>query len=74
MSTQIGQASGAIPKSFSVEVVASVDQKRFITASYRRYDTSELVRAFEKLGWRRLGNWGFDPERPSDLALFQRGT
>ena len=47
--------------------------KRFNTASWRRYDSDELVGAFARQGWFLVGKWSFGPERPSLLARFQRG-
>jgi len=68
--------SGVIPNSYSVEFWASVDTpdgtKQFITAGWRRYQLKPLCAAFERLGWKTVGKWSFNPERPSSLVLFQR--
>ncbi len=69
--------AGAIPQSYAIEcwvtVVTPNGPKRFNTASWRRYDADELVGAFSRQGWFLVGKWSFGPERPSLLALFQRG-
>ena len=68
--------SGVIPNSYSVEFWASVETpegvKQFITAGWRRYQLKPLCAAFERLGWKTVGKWSFNPERPSALVLFQR--
>ena len=69
--------AGAIPKSYAIEcwvrVETSEGPKRFNTASWRRYDPEELVSAFSRHGWFLVEKWPFGQERPSILALFQRG-
>lgn len=69
--------AGAIPKSYAIEcwvnVMTPAGPKRFNTASWRRYDADELVSAFARQGWFLVNKWAFGPERPSLLALFQRG-
>jgi transcriptional regulator with XRE-family HTH domain len=69
--------SGAIPQSYSVEVWVTArtrhGEKRFMTVSLRRYEGTEFVQAFARNGWTLVQEWPFGPDRPSSLALFQRG-
>jgi len=77
LETKAVKDAGAISKSYSIECWVTVmtpdGPKRFNTASWRRYDSDELVGAFARQGWFLVGKWSFGPERPSLLALFQRG-
>lgn len=66
--------SGAIPKSYAVEFwVAAEGDRHFMTASWRRYNPQALAQAFARVGWTLVQSWPFGPERPSSLAIFQRG-
>lgn len=68
--------SGVIPNSYSVEFWVSIEtpegSKQFVTAGWRRYQIKPLCAAFERLGWKAVEKWSFNPERPSTLVLFQR--
>lgn len=61
-----------IPSSYALEIYATVKDRRFMVASWRRYDAKSLFDAFGSIGWHHVGSWTFDDEKPNCLALFKR--